>query len=160
MSEAPKLAGLGHIVLRIKDLESSIRFYESVLGLKLTSRSPRMAFFTAPEVENKSHELALMEMGPQIAPPEQNQVGLYHFAWQLTTLGELERFHDHLLAKGVQIVGYGDHGISMGVYFLDPDGNEIEVFYELPRSEWPLEGNKFTGQFPHKPNFKYVSHLA
>ena len=48
----------------------------------------------------------------------------------------------------VKIVGYGDHGISMGIYFLDPDGNEIEVFYELSKSEWPSNLSKFDGKFP------------
>ena len=51
-------------------------------------------------------------------------------------------------AKGVDIGGMGDHGISMGVYFFDPDGNEIEAFYELPRHQWPQEGQIFSGSFP------------
>ena len=51
-------------------------------------------------------------------------------------------------AKDVNIGGIGDHGISIGVYLFDPDGNEIEVFYELPKDKWPEEGSLFGGQFP------------
>ena len=66
----------------------------------------------------------------------------------MNTLDDLKILNKELKDKEIQIVGVGDHGISIGVYFLDPDGNEIEAFYELPREEWPDQGNLFSGKFP------------
>lgn len=137
---------LGHLVLRVRDVERSERFYADVLGLKTTEKRPgRMAFMAAGEA---SHELALMSVGPDAPGPEPNRVGLYHFAWQMESFQDLKKLHRELKQKGVQIGGIGDHGISLGVYFFDPDGNEIEAYYELPRSQWPKTGNIFKGKFP------------
>ena len=146
---APKLMGLAHLVLRVTDLERSVDFYQRILGLEVTSRAgTRMAFLSAPVDNGKSHELGLLALGPDLPPNEQHRVGMYHFAWQLETLEELEAFHRHLTDEGATIVGYGDHGISMGIYFVDPDRNEIEVFYELPADQWPTSDGKFDGRFP------------
>jgi len=145
----PKLTGLAHLVLRVRDLDSSVDFYTRVLGLEVTSRAgTRMAFLSAPVDNGKSHELGLLGLGPDLPPNEQNRVGLYHFAWQLNSIEELEAFHQHLLDEDATIVGYGDHGISIGIYFIDPDANEIEVFYELPADQWPANGRRFDGHFP------------
>ena len=65
------------------------------------------------------------------------QVGLNHMAWRMESVDDLKEFYQRLKAKGVQIARIVDHGISLGIYFRDPDGNGIEVYYELPRSEWP-----------------------
>lgn len=139
--------GLGHVVLRVRELERAERFYTEVLGLRVTARrGNRMSFLAARE--GVSHELALLALGPEAPPPDPQRVGLYHIAFQVGSLEELERFLGHLQEKGVPIVGIGDHGISLGIYFLDPDGNEIEVFYELPPEEWPKEGSLFQGRFP------------
>ena len=137
---------LGHLVLRVRDLERSEQFYADVIGLEVTSRIPgRMVFLSAGE---SSHDLALISVGSDAPGPEPDRVGLYHFAWQMESFEDLKRMHRELKEKGARIGGIGDHGISMGVYFFDPDGNEIEAFYELPRDQWPREGNIFSGQFP------------
>lgn len=146
---APNLMGLAHLVLRVRELDRSVDFYQRVLGLKLTSQAGKsMAFLSAPGEHAKSHELGLLALGPDLPPPEQQRVGIYHFAWQMETLEELEAFHAHAVAEGATIVGYGDHGISMGIYLLDPDGNELEVFYELPADQWPRGLGRFDGGFP------------
>ena len=138
---------LAHLVLRVRDLERTERFYTEVLGLHVTGRIPgRMVFFAADD--ESSHELGAQALGPDAPGPEQDRVGLYHFAWQMGSVEELEGFHRHLKANDARIVGIGDHGTSFGIYFLDPDGNEIEVFYELPREEWPKGDPIFRGKFP------------
>ncbi len=138
---------LGHLVLRVRDIDRCARFYTDVLGLHVTSRiGDRMVFMTADE--EASHELALMAISPDSPGPEPERVGLYHFAWQMESLEGLQRLYREMKEKDVKIGGIGDHGISLGVYFFDPEGNEIEVFYELPRDQWP-EGETFQGSgFP------------
>ncbi len=140
--------GLGHVVLRVRELERSESFYRDVLGMRVTARLGRRMSFLAAR-EGVSHEVALLALGPQAPGPDPQRVGLYHVAFQVDSLEELERFYARLQAMGVPVVGIGDHGISVGVYFLDPDGNEIEVFYELPPEEWPRGGPLFAGRFPY-----------
>ncbi|MCH8206733.1 MAG: VOC family protein [Chloroflexi bacterium] len=137
---------LGHIVLRVRDLDRSERFYADVLGLQVTTRMPgAMVFLSAGEA---SHELALMPVGPDAPGPDPSRVGLYHFAWEMESFEDLRKLYAELKEKEVEIGGIGDHGISLGVYFFDPDGNEIEAFYELSRDQWPTEGTIFAGRFP------------
>ena len=138
---------LAHLVLRVRDLERSERFYTDTLGLKVTGKIPGTMVFMGAEPQS-SHELALMSVGPDAPGPEQGRVGLYHFAWEMGSFDDLKRMYQTLKQKGADIAGIGDHGISMGVYFFDPDGNEIEVFYELPRSQWPEGGVVSRDKFP------------
>jgi catechol 2,3-dioxygenase len=142
-----KARNLAHVVLRVRDADKSAEWYQKVLGLKVAFRVPgRMVFLAANE--NSSHELALMTLGAGAPPPQLNRVGLYHVGWQVDKLEDLEGIMERLKAQGVQVAGVGDHGISMGVYVFDPDGNELEIFYELPRSEWPKGDAIFMGSFP------------
>ena len=135
---------LGHMVLGVRDLKRSEQFYTDVLGLEVTARIPGEVLLTAGEA---SHELALMSVGADAPEPEQNHLGLYHFAWEMESFEDLKKMYRELREKGVPIGRVGDHGAALGVYFFDPDGNEIEAFYELPRDQWPREG-PFAGKFP------------
>ena len=137
---------LGHIVLRVRDLNRAERFYSDVLGLEVTTRMGQsMVFLSAGEA---SHGRALMAVGPEAPGPDPSRVGLYHFAWEMESLDDLKQLYAELKEKEVRIGGIGDHGVSLGVYFFDPDGNEIEAFYEMPRDQWPSDGNIFAGSFP------------
>lgn len=138
---------LGHLVLRVRNLDHSEQFYTDVLGLEVTSRMPGVMVFMSAGAE-ASHELALMPGDADTPNPGKDRIGLYHFAWAMESFEDLKQIYHRLKEKGVRIGGVGDHGISLGVYFFDPDDNEIEVFYELPRSQWPKEGNIFDGKFP------------
>ena len=140
---------LGHIVLRVRDIERSEQFYSDVLGLHVTNKRPgQMTFMSA--VDESSHELALVPVGDDAPGPEDSRVGLYHFAWQMDSFDDLKSLYAEMKAKDVDIRGIGDHGISLGVYFFDPDGNEIEAYYEMPKDEWPADGDLFEGEFPGK----------
>ena len=140
---------LGHIVLRVRDIERSEQFYSDVLGLHVTNKRPgQMTFMSA--VDESSHELALVPVGDDAPGPEDSRVGLYHFAWQMDSFDDLKRFYAEMKSKNVDVRGIGDHGISLGVYFFDPDGNEIEAYYEMPKDEWPADGDLFEGEFPGK----------
>ena len=137
---------LGHLVLRVRDLERSEAFYTEVLGLEVTTRIPGVMVFMRAAGDS-SHELALMSVGAGAPGPDATRVGLYHFAWLMDSFEDLQALYRELQERDVRIAGIGDHGVSLGVYIFDPDGNEIEVFYELPPEEWPEE-NIFAGKFP------------
>ena len=142
-----KVKQLAHVVLRIRDLERSKRWYIDVMGLKVMAEIPgHMAFLSASD--SVSHELGLMQISPDAPGPEQNRVGMYHTGWQLESRDELVNVRSKLEAKGVDVVGVGDHGISLGIYVKDPDGNGLEFFYELPPDGWPADGELFSGHFP------------
>ena len=139
---------LGHIVLRVRDLERSERFYTEVLGLRKKGELPGiMAFFTT-ESNSDSHDLALMQVGPDAPDPNPRGVGLYHFAYQVASEEALAEAYRALREAGVPIVGSADHGVSKGIYILDPDGIEIEITYEVPPERWPKDANPFAGTKP------------
>ena len=139
---------LGHIVLRVRDLDRSTRFYTEVLGLRKNCEIPGvMAFFSTPGNAD-SHDLALMRIGPDAPGPDPTQAGLYHFAYQVGSEEALGEAYRTLQEAGVRITGTGDHGVSKGIYILDPDGIEIEICYEVPQERWPKEANPFAGNKP------------
>ena len=131
MSYTPKY--LGHVNIYVRNAERSQKWYEDILGLHTYDLVPgRAAFMSANREE--SHEVALMEVGQDAPGPQQGQVGLNHMAWKMESLENLKEFYHRLKEKNVPM-RVTDHGISLGIYFQDPDGNGIEVYYESPRSE-------------------------
>ena len=142
---------LSHIVLRVRFLDDSEKFYKTTVGLKVTGRIADKMVFLSPN-DFSSHQLALTSVGVDAQSPDPSAIGLYHDAWQVATVRELELFHQHLKADGIQIMGIGNHGSSIGVYFLDPDGNEIEMAHEMPIDPWPNRKPLFQGKFPKPIN--------
>ncbi len=142
------LKKLGHVVLKVRDLDRSEAFYTGVVGLRVTGCLPgRMVFFGVPGNED-SHDLALWKVGPDAAAAEPKQVGLFHVAWQVERPEDLEPLYRHLLAMGVAVQGTMDHGANLSIYFEDPDGNMLEFTYEQPRQAWPPGQNPFAGREP------------
>ena len=142
------LKKLGHVVLKVRDLDRSEAFYTGVLGLAVTGRLPgRMVFFAVPGNAD-SHDLGLWKVGADAASPASKQVGLFHVAWQVEREEDLRAFHDSLVARGVTVNLTMDHGANLSVYFEDPDGNMLEVTYEKPRETWPPDQNPFAGREP------------
>jgi len=139
---------LGHIVLRVRDLERSKRFYTEVLGLRQTGELPGLMAFFSTQSNPDSHDLALMRLGPDAPDSDPKRVGMYHFAYQVGSEEALAEAYRALREAGVPIVGTADHGVSRGIYILDPDGIEIEITYEVPPERWPKEANPFAGTKP------------
>ena len=139
---------LGHVVLKVRDLERSEAFYTTVVGLRVTGRlRGRMVFFSVPGNED-SHDLALWKVGAGAPAAAAEQVGLFHVAWQVERAEELEPLYRELVARGVRVLGTTDHGANLSVYFEDPDGNMLEFTYERPRATWPTDANPFAGRQP------------
>jgi len=126
---------LNHAVLFVADLERSIAFYGQAFGMTVMAREPRAgaAFLRLPRSGNH-HDLGLFGVGPQ-APRRRGQLGLYHLAWQVDTIDELAEARATLVALGA-LTGESSHGATKSVYGIDPDGNEFEVMWMLPRQAW------------------------
>lgn len=126
---------LGHVVLKVKDLQRSVPFYRDVLGLKEVGRLGRgMVFFS---VGDKHHDLALAEVGPRASSPDPHVVGLYHVAFKVgDSLDELRECKRHLERHGVPILGMADHKVSQSLYIADPDGIEIELYVDADPRIW------------------------
>jgi len=126
---------LNHAVLFVADLERSERFYTDVFGMEVIAREPRAnaAFLRLPRSGNH-HDLGLFGIGSD-AGPKHRGVGLYHLAWQLDTIDELAAAREELLSAGAY-TGESSHGATKSVYGADPDGNEFEIMWMLPRHAW------------------------
>ena len=131
---------LNHAVLFVSDLQRSITFYQSAFGMQVMAREPRAnaAFLRLPRSGNH-HDLGLFGIGPQ--PQErQPRVGLYHLAWQVDTIEELEEAR-LTLADFDAYTGESNHGATKSIYGQDPDGNQFEIMWMLPRASWGKYAN-------------------
>ena len=127
---------LGHVNIRVRDLERSEQFYTEVLGLEVTHRRGNLVFLS---IREHSHELAIGAMGPDAPGPDGRRVWTNHFAWEMASFEDLQAMVRRLKEKGVEILRTRENTFSVGVYFNDPDGNGLEVYYEEPggyRRSW------------------------
>ncbi|HWB72414.1 MAG TPA: VOC family protein [Egibacteraceae bacterium] len=127
---------LNHAVLFVADLERSVRFYSDVFGMQLIAREPRAnaAFLRLPSSGNH-HDLGLFGVGSAGGSRRYPAIGLYHLAWQVDTIDDLASARQTLLDEGAH-TGESSHGATKSVYGADPDGNEFEIMWMLPRDHW------------------------
>lgn len=126
---------LNHAVLFVSDLERSIAFYEQSLGMQVAAREPRAnAAFMRLRRSGNHHDLGLFGVGSQ-QPRPRGSLGLYHLAWQVDTIEDLEQAR-LTLAELDAYTGESSHGATKSVYGKDPDGNEFEIMWMLPRASW------------------------
>ncbi len=128
---------LNHVALKVRDLDTTVGFYERVMGF--TEDVGRIgndviAFLRAPGSTNH-HDLALLKIGPKATDAGARSVGLFHCAWEVDELRDLVAARDRLVAEGC-FQSQADHGATKAVYGTDPDGNTFEITWILPRDEW------------------------
>ena len=127
---------IGHVHLKVADLERAIAFYSGVLGFELTQRMGSTAAFLS--AGGYHHHIALNTWESRNgASPAAGTTGLYHFAIRYPDRASLGDALRRLHAAGVTIDGASDHGVSEALYLRDPDGNGIELYRDRPRDEWP-----------------------
>ncbi|MDA8209102.1 MAG: VOC family protein [Actinomycetota bacterium] len=127
---------LNHAVLFVSDLARSVAFYTEVFGMEVIATEPRAnaAFLRLPKSGNH-HDLGLFGVGTAGGPKRRGAIGLYHLAWQLDTIEELAEARATVIKAGAYS-GESSHGATKSVYGADPDGNEFELMWMLPREAW------------------------
>jgi catechol-2,3-dioxygenase len=129
---------LGHLVLNVRSLKISERFYRRVLGMKKrragTVNGNAMVFLT---FGSKDHDIALLEVGNLARPPAGACAGLRHIGFRIgDQIAHLRKFHKHLSRVGITPVRTAEHRVSQSIYFRDPDGIEIEIYVDSKTPVW------------------------
>jgi catechol 2,3-dioxygenase len=127
---------MGHVHLKVADLERAIRFYRDVLGFELTQRYGKGAAFLSAGGYHHHIGLNTWESEGGSRPPR-GSTGLFHLAIAYPTRAELADALRRLLRAGIHVDGASDHGVSEAIYLRDPDGNGVELYWDRPREQWP-----------------------
>lgn len=127
---------IGHVHLKVADLERALAFYVDVLGFSVTQRYGGQAAFVAAGEYHHHIGLNTWESAGG-SPPPPGATGLYHVAILYPTRAALADAFRRLLAAGVALDGASDHGVSEALYLRDPDGNGIELYRDRPADQWP-----------------------
>src|SRR5690606_11385146 len=131
---------IGHVHLRVADLERSLAFYCGVLGFQLTQRYGRQAAFVSAGGYHHHIGLNTWESAGDTPPPP-NATGLHHLAILYPTRADLADALRRLQKARIRLTGASDHGVSEALYLEDPDGNGVELYWDRPKSEWPTDSD-------------------
>ncbi len=130
--------GVGHVHLKVSDLERAVRFYADALGFEVTQLYGDQAAFLSAGGYHHHVGLNTWEShgGP---PPAPGTTGLYHVAFLYPDRAALARAYRRLIEHSIPLDGASDHGVSEALYLHDPDGNGIELYWDRPREAWPRD---------------------
>lgn len=135
---APAQTRIGHVHLKVSDLQKSLDFYSGLLGFELTTTYGDQAAFIS--AGGYHHHIGLNTWHSEGAPLAKKQgVGLYHTAILYPTRKDLAVVLDRLRKANYPLTGASDHGVSEALYLNDPDGNGVELYYDRPQEMWPLK---------------------
>ncbi|WP_422029861.1 VOC family protein [Roseovarius sp.] len=131
-------ARIGHVHLKVADLERAIGFYSGVLGFEVQQRFGRSAAFLS--AGGYHHHIGLNTWESAGAtPPPPGHTGLYHTAFLYPDRAQLGDALRRVVAAGIPLTGAADHGVSEAIYLDDPDGNGVELYRDRPEAEWPRD---------------------
>jgi len=148
---APISAGvrIGHVHLKVADVERSLAFYCGVLGFELMQRFGREAAFVS--AGGYHHHIALNTWeSAGGSPPPPGTTGLYHLAILYPTRADLADALRRLQREGIRLDGAADHGVSESLYLRDPDENGVELYRDRPMAEWPRTADGHLNMFTHR----------
>jgi catechol 2,3-dioxygenase len=132
--------GIGHVHLKVADLERALAFYRDVLGFELTQRYGSQAAFLS--AGGYHHHIGLNTWESSGGrPPPAGSTGLYHVAILYPTRAELADALRRLIDAGIPLDGASDHGVSEALYLRDPDRNGVELYWDRPKEQWPRTAN-------------------
>jgi catechol 2,3-dioxygenase len=140
--------GIGHVHLKVADLERALGFYRDVLGFEVTQRYGSQAAFLS--AGGYHHHIGLNtweSAGGQ--PPPPGTTGLYHVAVLYPTRAELADAVRRVSQAGIPLDGASDHGVSEAIYLHDPDGNGVELYWDRPKDQWPRTADGGLAMFTH-----------
>ena len=141
---------IGHVHLKVADLERALNFYCSVLGFELKQQLPGAAFIAAGSYHHHIGLNTWESFGG--SPPPAGSTGLYHTAILYPTRALLADALQRVLAAGIPLDGASDHGVSEALYLRDPDNNGVELYWDRPEEEWPRTPNGGIAMFTKRLN--------
>lgn len=129
-------AQIGHVHLRVADLDRAVAFYRDILGFEVTARMGNGAAFLG--ADGYHHHIGLNTWQSRNGtPPPRGHTGLYHTAILYPDRDSLAATLRRVIAAGIPVVGAADHGVSEAIYFDDPDGNGVEIYVDRDPADWP-----------------------
>lgn len=131
---------VGHVHLKVSDLERAVRFYTEVLGFEVTQRMGNEAAFLSAGGYHHHVGLNTWESKGGVAPPP-GSTGLYHVAFRYPSRAALAEALRRVTRHSVPLDGASDHGVSEALYLRDPDGNGLELYHDRPRELWPRDAS-------------------
>jgi catechol 2,3-dioxygenase len=137
---------IGHVHLKVSDLDKALAFYQGLLGFQIMQRYGEQAVFIS--AGGYHHHIGLNTWYSKNAPPApQRSAGLFHTAILYPERRDLAIILKRLLEEKYPITGASDHGVSQAIYLDDPDGNGVELYWDRPKEQWPVdaEGNLVMG---------------
>jgi catechol 2,3-dioxygenase len=139
-------ADIGHVHLKVSDLERAVDFYREALGFEVQARYGREAAFLS--AGGYHHHIGLNTWQSRGgSPPPPGSTGLFHVAIRYPAREALARALRRVLEHGARLSGASDHGVSEALYLADPDGNGIELYWDRPREEWPRHADGSLNMF-------------
>ncbi len=139
---------IGHVHLKVSDLERALRFYRDVLGFEVTQRYGRQAAFLSAGGYHHHIGLNTWESAGG-SPPPAGSTGLYHVAILYPSRADLAHALRRLLKANIPLDGAADHGVSEALYLHDPDGNGVELYWDRPPEQWPRNRDGAIQMFTH-----------
>lgn len=136
--KVPSSTRIGHVHLKVSDIETSLRFYRDLLGFEVTQWYGKSAVFLS--AGGYHHHIGLNTWYSKDAPPAPTRAaGLFHVAILYAARKELAAVVKRLVAAGYPLTGASDHGVSQAIYLNDPDENGVELYWDRPKEQWPFD---------------------
>jgi catechol 2,3-dioxygenase len=142
---------IGHVHLKVADLDRALKFYCGVLGFELQQRFGSQAAFISAGGYHHHIGLNTWESAGG-SPPPPRSTGLFHLAILYPTRAVLADALRRLIAAGIELDGASDHGVSEALYLRDPDGNGVELYWDRPQEKWPRSSDGGVAMFTHALN--------